>query len=62
MQIRKLIERKIRQRSGGTNIDADVHATIAANVGESGSVTKVSSTQTASAGSKDSPSEGDDRA
>ena len=60
MQIRKLIERRIRHRSGGTKIDADVNATIAANVGESGAVTKVSSTQKASAGSR-SGSERDDR-
>ena len=62
MQIRKLIERRIRHRSGGTTIDADVNASIAANVGESGAVTKVSSEQTAAAGSRRSRSERDDRA
>lgn len=55
MQIRKLIERRIRQRTGGTNVDADVNATIAANIGESGAVTKVSSKQTASAGTRKPP-------
>jgi hypothetical protein len=52
MQIRKLIERRVRQRAGGTDLDADVNVTVAANIGERGAVTKVSSTQSASAGQK----------
>ncbi|MDX6396666.1 MAG: hypothetical protein QOJ43_74 [Gaiellaceae bacterium] len=59
MQIRKLIERRIRQRGGGVDLDADVNATVAANVGERGAVTKVSSTQTASAGEKPQPRQKD---
>ena len=45
MQIRKLIERRIRRSSGGSTVDSDVNAVIAANVGERGTVTHVSSTQ-----------------
>jgi hypothetical protein len=52
MQIRKLIERRIRHKAGGVNVDSDVNATIAANVGERGAVTKASSRQTASADQK----------
>jgi hypothetical protein len=62
MQIRKLIERRIRQRTGGVDLDADVNATVAANIGERGTVTKVSSTQTASAGQKPREDEQNDRA
>ena len=45
MQIRKLIERRIRRSGGGVNVDSDVNAVVAANVGEHGTVTHVSSTQ-----------------
>jgi hypothetical protein len=62
MHIRKLIERRIRQRTGGVDLDADVNATVAANIGERGTVTKVSSTQTASAGQKPREDEQNDRA
>jgi hypothetical protein len=62
MQIRKLIERRVRQRAGGTELEADVNATVAANIGERGAVTKVSSTQTASAGQKPREDEHKDRA
>jgi hypothetical protein len=55
VQIRKLIERRIRARLGGANVDADVHATVAANVGERGAVTTSSSRQTASAGEQKPP-------
>jgi hypothetical protein len=61
VQIRKLIERRIRERLGGGNVDADVHATVAANVGERGAVTTASSHQTASAGEQKPPERpGDD--
>ncbi len=62
MQIRKLIARRHRHRGPGTSIDAEVNAAIAANVGESGSVTKVSSKQTAKAGGKRPEDIPDDRA
>jgi len=62
MQIRKLIERRLRRRAGGVNVDSDVHAVVAANVGERGAVTRASSKQTASAGSKPAGTEQDDKA
>lgn len=52
MQIRKLIERRIRRSGRGVDFDADVNAVVAANVGERGAVTHASSKQTASAVSK----------
>jgi hypothetical protein len=62
VQIRKLIERRIRGRLGGGSVDADVNAVVAANVGERGAVTTSSSHQTASAGERKNPPErpGDD--
>jgi hypothetical protein len=45
MNIRKIIERRIRHRTGGVDLDADVNAVIAANVGEPGSVTSASNRQ-----------------
>ena len=63
VQIRKLIERRIRARLGGGNVDAGVHAAVAANVGERGAVTTSSSShQTASVGEQQRPPErpGDD--
>jgi hypothetical protein len=62
VQIRKLIERRIRARLAGGNVDADVHASVAANIGERGAVTTSSSHQTASAGEQEKPPErpGDD--
>jgi hypothetical protein len=62
VQIRKLIERRIRRAGGGVNVDSDVHAVVAANVGERGAVTHASSEQTASAGSKTARAERDDPA
>lgn len=47
MQIRKLIERKIRRSAGGVRLDSDVNAVVAANVGERGAVTQASSEQRA---------------
>ena len=52
MQLRKAIERKLRRSLEGVDVESDVHAVVAANVGERGRVTKVSSRQTATAGSK----------
>ena len=62
MQIRKLIEHRIRKRLEGANVDADVHAAVAANVGEQGAVTSVSSQQTATAGEQKPPDRSGDRA
>ena len=45
MNIRKVIQERIRRSTGGVNVDSDVHAVVAANVGEPGKVTHVSSTQ-----------------
>jgi hypothetical protein len=45
MNIRKIIERRIRHRTDGVDLDADVNAVIAANVGEPGSVTSASNRQ-----------------
>ena len=49
MQIRKLIERRIRRAGGGVQVDSDVNAVVAANVGERGAVTHASSEQAVSA-------------
>ena len=43
MNVRKIIEERLRGRSRGANTAADVHGVIAANVGEQGSHTHVSS-------------------
>jgi hypothetical protein len=45
VQIRKLIERRIRRAGDGVEVDADVNAVVAANVGERGAVTHASSEQ-----------------
>jgi hypothetical protein len=45
MNIRKLIQERIRRSGGGVRVDSDVNAVVAANVGEQGAVTHVSSTQ-----------------
>jgi hypothetical protein len=50
MNVRKLIEKRLR-RAG------DVHAVVAANIGERGGVTKVSSTQSQTASADHAPSE-----
>jgi len=42
MQIRKVIQRRIRQTAGGVDLVGDVNAAIAANVGERSSTTQVS--------------------
>jgi hypothetical protein len=43
MNIRRIIERRIRQQGKGVNAAGDVHAVISANVGEGSSHTHVSS-------------------
>src|ERR671937_84797 len=45
MNIRRIIERRIRHREEGIDVAADVNAVIAANVGEPGSVTSASNRQ-----------------
>jgi hypothetical protein len=45
MNIRRIIERRIRHRTEGVDVAADVNAVIAANVGEPGSVTSASNRQ-----------------
>ncbi len=42
MNVRKIIERRLRHRTDGVDLNADVNAVIAANVGERGSVTAAS--------------------
>ena len=44
MNFRKLIQQRLNRTSGEVNLDSDVHAVVAMNVGEKGSVTHVSST------------------
>jgi hypothetical protein len=62
VRIRELIERRIRRSGGGANVDSDVNAVVAANVGERGAVTHASSTQTAKTASKPSGAERNDAA
>ena len=45
MNIRKLIQRRIRHSGGGVDVVADVNAAIAANVNEQGAGSGVSSRQ-----------------
>lgn len=45
VNVRKLIQKRIRGSIGGATIDGDVNAAVAANVGERGAFTEVSSTQ-----------------
>jgi hypothetical protein len=49
MQIRKIIQRRIRRRADGVDLIGDVNAAISANVGESSSTSHVSSRSNASA-------------
>ena len=46
MNLRKVIDARIRRRAQGVDIAGDVNAVIAANVNEPGSSTSVSSKQT----------------
>jgi hypothetical protein len=45
MQIKKLIQRRIRKHGDGVDFVGDVNAAIAANVGERGAHTSTSSSQ-----------------
>lgn len=45
MQVRKIIQKRLRGALGGA-LEGDRNAAVAINVGERGTVTKVSSTQT----------------
>jgi hypothetical protein len=57
VNVRKVIRERIRRSSGGVNVNSDVHAVVAANVGERGKVTHVSSTQRSTADSSSSTDE-----
>jgi hypothetical protein len=52
MQLRKVIERRLRRATAGGDAQADVHAVVAANIGDRGAVTTASSHQAVSAGRK----------
>jgi hypothetical protein len=45
MRVAEIIRRRIRARSEGVDFAGDVNAAIAANVGERGAATRVSSSQ-----------------
>ncbi len=45
MNLRKVIQRRIRGRASGVDVEGDVNAVVAANVGERGSTTAASSSQ-----------------
>jgi hypothetical protein len=45
MNLRHIIQRRIRRKSGGVDVQGDVNAVVAANVGEQGGSTSVSSRQ-----------------
>jgi hypothetical protein len=49
VQIRKVIQRRIRRGSNGVDFVGDVNAAVAGNVGESGQTTHVSSRSSVSA-------------
>ena len=49
MQIRKIIQRRIRRSAGGVDFIGDVNAAISGNVGESSSYSHVSSRSSVSA-------------
>jgi hypothetical protein len=51
VNIKKVIHERIRRQTEGLDPDAEVNAVVAANVGERGQTTSVSSTSSASAGS-----------
>lgn len=46
MNIKKVLQRRIRERIGDVDLASDVNAVVAANVNEPSSTTKVSSHQT----------------
>jgi hypothetical protein len=49
MQIRKIIQRRVRRNANGVDLVGDVNAAISANVGESSSTSHVSSRSSVSA-------------
>jgi hypothetical protein len=51
VKIEKVIRRSLRRRGGGIDVAGDLNAVVAANVGERGQTTKVSSSASAFAGS-----------
>jgi hypothetical protein len=53
MQIRKIIQRRIRRRSEGVDLAGDVNAVISANVGRGRSATHAASRRTAVSGKAD---------
>ena len=53
MQIKKIIQRRIRHSVEGVDLVGDVNAAISANVGEQSSTSHVSSRSTVSAHSQD---------
>jgi hypothetical protein len=52
MQLRKVIERRLRRAAEGVDAQSDVHAVVAANVGERNRVTSVSSKQAIAGGTR----------
>ena len=46
MNLREVISRRIRHKRGGVDVQGDINAVVAANVGESGASTSTSSRQT----------------
>jgi hypothetical protein len=52
MQLRKVIERRLRRATEGVDAQSDVHAVVAANVGERNRVTSVSSKQAIAGGKR----------
>jgi hypothetical protein len=60
MQIKKVIQRRIRRASEGVDFVSDVNAAISANVGEPSSTTRVSSRSSVTAHSGQRSKEGRD--
>ena len=60
MQIRKVIQRRIRRSGNGVDMSGDINAAIAANVGERSSTTHVSSRSSVSTQSPGRRASGDD--
>jgi hypothetical protein len=61
MQIRKILQRRIRKSTGGVDLVGDVNAAIAANVGERSQTTHVSSRSTVASTTAPEPKEEDGR-
>ena len=62
MQLRSLIERRLRRATENVDVSSDVHAVVAANVGERNKVTTASSRQAVAGGGKRSDRRPDDPA